>query len=170
MAAELVVLSCSLAGLPGVDRARNCSKRLQELDEITLCLSRETEPEGPIVVVDDLMQGAKSPVVVETALGVRPKTLTGCRMTALDETITGENGGTGGRGPTQADILIDLAAAAELFHSADGTAFADVDINGHRETSPVRTKGFPALAGPAVLRGDRRRTELRGPAIRLERN
>jgi hypothetical protein len=66
----------------------------------------------------------------------------GCRVTALEEAITQENGGTSGRGPTQADILIDLAAAVELFHSADGTAFADVEINGHRETSPVRTKGF----------------------------
>ncbi len=65
----------------------------------------------------------------------------GCRVTALDEAIMEENG-DGGRGPTQADILIDLAAGAELFHTPDGTAFADVDINGHRETWPVRTKGF----------------------------
>ena len=64
-----------------------------------------------------------------------------CRVTALDKAIMEENGG-GGRGPTQADILIDLAGAAELFHAADGTAFADLDINGHRETWPVRTKGF----------------------------
>ena len=65
----------------------------------------------------------------------------GCRVTALDEAIM-EESGDGGRRPTQADILIDLAEAAELFHSADGTAFADLDINGHRETWPVRTKGF----------------------------
>ncbi len=65
----------------------------------------------------------------------------GCRVTALDEAIM-EQCGDGGRGPTQADILIDMAGAAELFHAADGTAFADLDINGHRETWPVRTKGF----------------------------
>jgi hypothetical protein len=65
----------------------------------------------------------------------------GCRVTALDEAITEETG-DGGRRPTQADILIDLAGAAELFRAADGTAFADLDINGHRETWPVRTKGF----------------------------
>lgn len=65
----------------------------------------------------------------------------GCRVTALDEAIMDENG-DGGRGPTQADILIDLAGTAELFHAADGTAFADLDVNGHRETWPVRTKGF----------------------------
>ena len=65
----------------------------------------------------------------------------GCRVTALDKASM-EESGDGGRRPTQADILIDLAEAAELFHSADGTAFADLDINGHRETWPVRTKGF----------------------------
>lgn len=65
----------------------------------------------------------------------------GCRVTALDEAMAEETG-DGGRGPTQADILIDLAGAAELFHSADGTALADILINNHRETWPVRTKGF----------------------------
>ena len=49
---------------------------------------------------------------------------------------------SGGRGPTQADILIDLAQSAELFHAPDGTGFADLDINGHRETWPIRAKGF----------------------------
>ena len=66
----------------------------------------------------------------------------GCRVTALDEAIAEENGDVGGRGPTQADILIDLAQAAELFHTPDGTGFADLDINGHRETWPIRAKGF----------------------------
>src|SRR5262249_37397344 len=44
--------------------------------------------------------------------------------------------------PKQADILIGLAQSAELFHSADDTGFADLDINGHRETWPTRAKGF----------------------------
>ena len=65
----------------------------------------------------------------------------GCRVTALDEAMAEETG-DGGRGPTQADILIDLEGGTELFHSADGTAFADIMINDHRETWPVRTKGF----------------------------
>jgi hypothetical protein len=29
-----------------------------------------------------------------------------------------------------------------LFHAPDGTGFADLDINGHRETWPIRAKGF----------------------------
>jgi len=65
----------------------------------------------------------------------------GCRVTALDEAIAEESGDTG-RGPTQADILIDIAQTAELFHAPDGTGFADLDINGHRETWPIRAKGF----------------------------
>jgi hypothetical protein len=66
----------------------------------------------------------------------------GCRITALDEAIAEESGDTGGRGPTQADILIELAQSAELFHTPDSTGFADLDINGHRETWPIRAKGF----------------------------
>jgi hypothetical protein len=66
----------------------------------------------------------------------------GCRVTALDDAIAEESGDTGGRGPTQADILIGLAQTAELFHTPDGTGFADLDINLHRETWPIRAKGF----------------------------
>jgi hypothetical protein len=66
----------------------------------------------------------------------------GCRVMALDDAIAEESGEAGGRGPTQADTLIELAQTAELFHAPDGTGFADLDINGHRETWPIRAKGF----------------------------
>ena len=66
----------------------------------------------------------------------------GCRVTALDQALAEENGNTGRRGPTQADILIELAQSAELFHAPDRTGFADLDINGHRQTWPIRAKGF----------------------------
>ena len=66
----------------------------------------------------------------------------GCRVTALDEAIAEENGGMGRRDPAQADVLIDLAQSAELFHAPDGTGFADLDINGHRETWAIRGKAF----------------------------
>jgi hypothetical protein len=39
----------------------------------------------------------------------------GCRVTVLDDAIAEEGGDTGGRGSTQADILIGLAQTAELF-------------------------------------------------------
>src|SRR4051794_36102843 len=64
----------------------------------------------------------------------------GGRVTALDDATAEGSGDGGGRGPSQADILIELAGAAELFHAPDGTAFAALDVNGHRETWPVRTK------------------------------
>jgi hypothetical protein len=46
--------------------------------------------------------------------------------------------------PKQADILIELAEAATLFHTPapDNDAFADITIKGHRETHRVRGKGF----------------------------
>ena len=66
----------------------------------------------------------------------------GCRVTALDEAIAEENGTPSGRGPMQADILIGFAQTAELFHTPDGAGFADLDTKGHRETWPIRAKGF----------------------------
>jgi hypothetical protein len=67
---------------------------------------------------------------------------TGCRVTALDKAIAKASGDSGGRGRRQADLLIELAQSAELFHAPDGTGFADLDIKCHRETWPIRSKGF----------------------------
>src|SRR2546430_2049867 len=52
--------------------------------------------------------------------------------------------GAGGqeRKTKQADVLIELAQTAELFHTPDETAYADVITKGHRETYPIRRKGF----------------------------
>jgi len=47
-----------------------------------------------------------------------------------------------GNKPKQADVLISLAEEAELFHTADGTPYADVIVSGHRETLNVRQKAF----------------------------
>ncbi|MFG1290318.1 hypothetical protein [Xanthobacter versatilis] len=66
----------------------------------------------------------------------------GCRVTALDAALAEQDDDYGGRGPKQADILIDLAQSVALFHTPDGSGYADLDINGHRETWPIRTKGF----------------------------
>jgi hypothetical protein len=41
-------------------------------------------------------------------------------------------------------MLIQIAACEELFHTATGTAFADIVIDGHRETWPIRSKRFRA--------------------------
>jgi hypothetical protein len=43
---------------------------------------------------------------------------------------------------SSADALLNIGTAAEFFHASDGTGFADLRIDGHRETWPVRTKRF----------------------------
>jgi hypothetical protein len=42
------------------------------------------------------------------------------------------------------DALLNVATAARLFHASDGTGFADLIIDGHRETWPLRSKRFGA--------------------------
>jgi hypothetical protein len=42
----------------------------------------------------------------------------------------------------QADILIELASAVELFHDQDDVGFARFDVNGHKENWAIRSKGF----------------------------
>ncbi|MGI9569286.1 MAG: hypothetical protein ACR2PH_06005, partial [Desulfobulbia bacterium] len=64
----------------------------------------------------------------------------GCRVTELDRAIRDENC-DGDQNP-QANIATNIAGTVNLFHTPDGTAFADLDINGHRETWPVRSKVF----------------------------
>jgi hypothetical protein len=66
----------------------------------------------------------------------------GVRVTILDKAIADESGEGGGRGPTQADILIQIAGSAQLFHTPVGVGYADLEISGHRETWPIRSKGF----------------------------
>ena len=41
-------------------------------------------------------------------------------------------------------MLVHLADSADLFHTATGTAYADLAIDGHRETWPVRSLRFLA--------------------------
>src|SRR5215472_16313765 len=39
-------------------------------------------------------------------------------------------------------MLVDIALYEELFHTAAGTAFAELLVDGHRETWPIRSKRF----------------------------
>jgi hypothetical protein len=47
-------------------------------------------------------------------------------------------------GQSQATLLVSLAmgAGAELFHSPEGNAYATIDVDGHRETWPLKVRGF----------------------------
>ena len=94
----------------------------------------------------------------------------GCRVTALDEAIAEESGDTGGRGPTQADILIDLAQAGRTVPHAGWHR-----LRRPRHQRPSRDladprQGLPPLAGAPLLRGDAGRAEFRGAAIGAERD
>jgi len=43
---------------------------------------------------------------------------------------------------TMADMLTNLAVELKLLDTASGTAFADVVIDGHRQTWPIRSTRF----------------------------
>ena len=78
----------------------------------------------------------------------------GCRVTALDEAIAEESGDTGGRGPTQADILIDLAQIRRTVPRAGRHR-----LRRPRHQRPSRDladprQGLSPLAGAPLLRGD----------------
>jgi len=66
----------------------------------------------------------------------------GCRVTRLDKALAEKAGDNSGHSPNQADHLVELAQESELFHSPDGTTFADLVVNGHRETQLVQSKDF----------------------------
>jgi hypothetical protein len=57
--------------------------------------------------------------------------------------------------PTQSNILITLAQPADLFHTPDGTGFADVKVNGHRETYAIRSKSFRGWLTQSFLKATR---------------
>jgi hypothetical protein len=46
------------------------------------------------------------------------------------------------RKPTQAELLVRCASEAQLFHTPAGDAYATVPVNDHRETHPIKAKGF----------------------------
>ena len=46
------------------------------------------------------------------------------------------------RSKSGADILIELAREADLFRTGNDAAYADIAVNGHRETWSIRSRGF----------------------------
>src|SRR5262245_9904557 len=48
------------------------------------------------------------------------------------------------RRPDVPDMLTQIVACDDLFRTATGTAFADIMVDGHRETWPIRSKRFRA--------------------------
>ena len=75
------------------------------------------------------------------SLRVRLKKV-GCRLAALEDVVDDASGDKE-RDPTQLDVLLSLADDIdELFHTADGTAYAGMVVQGHRETWAVKSDGF----------------------------
>jgi hypothetical protein len=69
----------------------------------------------------------------------------------IDETLAKEKGKADKNGKatseksddtTQAQQLTKISTAAGLFHTPNGTGYADVSVNGHRETWQIRSKAF----------------------------
>jgi Bifunctional DNA primase/polymerase, N-terminal len=50
--------------------------------------------------------------------------------------------GSGGRGPSLATQLVELAGDAEFFHDPELTAWVTVPVGSHHETWPVRSRSF----------------------------
>jgi len=53
-----------------------------------------------------------------------------------------ETGPPGELKKKQADVLIELASSVELFHDRDDVGYARFDVNGHKESWLIRSKGF----------------------------
>lgn len=49
---------------------------------------------------------------------------------------------SGGSHKSQASRLVELVLGCELFHTPDSEAFANITVDAHRETWPVRSRGF----------------------------
>ena len=88
----------------------------------------------------------------------------GCGITDLRKALAGIEGGGGKGDETQADILIEIANAADLFHTADLVAYADMSDRRPPRDLAGSQQGLQTLAGAAVLREDEGRSKLGGNA------
>src|SRR6266567_7738140 len=66
----------------------------------------------------------------------------GVPVAKLDKAIAELNGHVRRRRRGPAEVLIELAGEAELFHTPDRTAYADIYVDGHRETWEISSQGF----------------------------
>src|SRR6516165_5741905 len=75
----------------------------------------------------------------------------------------------------QADVLIELASTAELFHDRDDVGYGRFDVNGHKENWPIRSKGLSAGWSAGSMRAPKarrvpRRCRRRSACWRLGHN
>lgn len=48
---------------------------------------------------------------------------------------------------SQVQVLLEMCASGEFFHTPDGEAYATVVVGGHKETWQLRSKGFRGWLG-----------------------
>ncbi|MBI3091682.1 MAG: hypothetical protein HYY96_13560 [Candidatus Tectomicrobia bacterium] len=89
--------------------------------------------------VDDLLQLIEATAPFDPKM---PQAAHGARITdAQDEASEEETKDQGGN-PSQAQMLVELAREANLFHDKDGRAYASLSSGEHRETWLIRSNGF----------------------------
>ena len=91
--------------------------------------------------IDDVLAGGGSTELLEGDMALEL-----VRGLQLDEASKMEPGDSGVSQSldkrTHAEILLELAQEVELFHTPSGDAYGSFEIDKHRETWPIRSKGF----------------------------
>jgi hypothetical protein len=78
-----------------------------------------------------------------------PKTTTGEATAGKDD----DDADLAARTKKQADVLLELASAAKLFHTPDDVGFATFEVNGHQENWSIRSKSFRRWLARAFYEG-----------------
>ncbi|MCH9647758.1 MAG: hypothetical protein K0U98_05930 [Deltaproteobacteria bacterium] len=112
--------------------------------DLALCSILAFWCEGDSVGIDRLFRQSK--LMRGKWDSQRGESTYGARTIAAACELVGESGAqdestshSSRKKPTQAQLLVELVTDWELFHTADGTAYATVSIHDHSETWPVRS-------------------------------
>jgi DNA polymerase-1 len=127
-------------------------------------------------VAEDRRAFAEEVVMVADGATVSAAEIERALLTSLDDAVAHEQGradedaapGGSGRGGSQADLLVEIGSAAELFHDPSGAPFARFGIGAHRETWSTKSSGFRRW----LVRGfwERHQKAPNGEAISSARN
>jgi hypothetical protein len=100
-----------------------------------------SDPGAPYTqnVIDALILLKRNDLSEFERLRMRLKKI-GCRVAPIDGKINDQTGGCRSEG--QIAIILELASAAHVFTDGEDGFFADLEINGHRETWAIDSDGF----------------------------
>lgn len=139
------LLKCDLASLPRLDRDKLRLLRLvAESEHAPVLIGGEATHDAALSLSAKLVAAGASDEQVAAVIGaLLPEGYEGNTLKELPrmcKDARAKNIDKPTRKPSQADILVELLAEASLFHTPAGVAFADLEVNGHRETHPVRSR------------------------------